>query len=373
MAAPAAPPKRDGTPKVTLCGYAWNDVCAALARAIANADLPRAQRWAAELVCTPTGLGRLEATLLHAWALHVGAKSAPDWPAAWRRISEGIRTVWVRSGGDIRTVRNTPSVRAGIAEAVAWLVYTPKNPLPALPTSADCLREADATRARLRAGGSGEQSIARRIWIAGHDSPDVKTIGNELEAALRANNIPRILFWIVWAVTLDTQPDCPSVKERGGASLPGKAKKSLVWFIMILFRELALELRGSGGAAGSVCELLDILRGLMESLWSKLGSKGRRDLLAASALAIADASTRRSSLILTSTSGAVINSSTPAVQSAVQTIDDTYTAIAEEARRYASDAPRMALSHELGRSTSVAPAPPTSLEKLAIVHSLHPL
>jgi len=366
----AVAPKKDSTPKVTLCGYGWSDVCAALARAIANADLPRAQRWAAELVCTPTGLGRVEATLLHAWALHVGAKSAPDWPQAWKRISETLRTFWVRSGGDIRTVRNTPAIRAGIAEAVAWLVYTPKNPLPALPTSADCLREAEATRARLRSGGSGEQNITRRIWIPGQDAPDVKTIGNELEASLRSNNIPRILFWIVWAVTLDSQAECPTVKERGGASLPAKAKKSLVWFLVTLFRELALELRGSGGVAGSISELVDTLAGLLESLWTKLGGKGRRDLLASMALAISDAATRRSSLILTATSGITINSSTPAVQSAIQTIDETYTAIAEEARRYAVDAPRLALSHELGRSTSVAPPHLSSLEKLAIVHSL---
>jgi len=369
MSTPA--PKKDPTPKVTLCGYAWNDVCASLARGIANADIARAQRWAAELVCTPTGLGRVEATLVHAWALHVGAKSAPDWPQAWKRISETLRTFWVRSGGDIRTVRNTPAVRAGIAEAVAWLVYTPKNPLPALPTSADCLREAEATRTRLRTGGSGEQSITRRIWVSGQDAPDVKTIGNELEASLRANNIPRILFWIVWAVTLDSQADCPPAKERGGASLPAKAKKSLVWFIVTIFRELATELRGTGGMSGSVSEMVETLAGLLERLWSKLGAKGRRDLLAAMGLAIADAATRRSTLILTATSGVVVNSNTPAVQSSIQTIDETYTAIAEEARRYAVDAPRLALSHELGRSTSVAPPTLSSLEKLALVHSLH--
>jgi hypothetical protein len=88
-------------------------------------------------------------------------------------------------------------------------------------------------------------------------------------------------------------------------------------------------------------------------------------------LAIADAATRRSTLILTATSGVVVNSNTPAVQSSIQTIDETYTAIAEEARRYAVDAPRLALSHELGRSTSVAPPTLSSLEKLALVHSLH--
>jgi len=365
----AAPIKKEATPKVTLCGYSWNDVCSALARAIANADLPRAQRWAAELVCTATGLGRVEATLVHTWALHVGAKSAPDWMQAWKKTSDMIRSVWVRSGGDIRTIRNTPAVRAGIAEAVAWLVYTPKHPLPALPTSADCIREAEATRARLRTSGAGDQTITRRIWVPGHDGPDLKTIGNELEASLRSNNIPHILFWIVWAVTLDSQPDCPPAKERGGSSLPAKAKKSLVWFLMTIFREVAAELRGTGGVSGSLSELIDTNWMLLEALWSKLGGKGRRDLLAASAIAITESLTRRSTLILTGTSGALVNSSTPAVISAVQTIDDTYAAIAEEARRYAADAPRLALSHELGRSTSVAPII-TSMDKLNIVQSL---
>jgi hypothetical protein len=170
---------------------------------------------------------------------------------------------------------------------------------------------------------------------------------------------------------LDSQADCPPAKERGGASLPAKAKKSLVWFIVTIFRELATELRGTGGMAGSVSEMVETLSGLLEALWSKLGAKGRRDLLAAMGLAIADAATRRSTLILTATSGVVVNGNTPAVQSSIQTIDETYTAIAEEARRYAVDAPRLALSHELGRSTSVAPPTLTSLEKLALVHSLH--
>jgi len=361
----AAVAKKEAPPKVTLCGYSWNDVCAALARAIANADLPRAQRWAAELVCTSTGLGRVEATLVHAWALHVGAKSAPDWPQAWKKTSDMIREVWVRSGGDIRTIRNTPAVRAAIAEAVAWLVYTPKNPLPAIPTSADCIREAEATRARLRTGGAGDQTVTRRLWVPGQDGPDLKTIGNELEASLRSNNIPRILFWIVWTVTLDSQSDCPPAKERGGSTLPAKAKKSLIWFLFSLFRELASEVRGTAG----IYEMVETLWKLLESSWTKLGGKGRRDLLAAIAIAVADALTRRSTLILTSTSGVTVSASTPAVQSAVQTIDETYAAIAEEARRYAADAPRLALSHELGRSTSVAPIL-TSLDKLHIVHSL---
>jgi hypothetical protein len=362
MTTPA--PKKDPIPKVTLCGYAWNDVQSALMRGIANADLPRAQRWAAELVCTPTGLGRLEATLIHTWALHVGSKSAPGWPTAWKKISDTLHTFWIRSGGDIRTIRNTPAIRAGVAEAVAWLVYTPKNPLPALPTSADCMREAEATRTRLRTGGSGEQIVTRRIWAPGPggtgDAPDVRTIGNEFEASIRSNNIPRILFWIVWTVTLDTQADCPTARERGGPSLPAKAKKSLVWFLVAILRELSV---------GN--ESINIIWSLLEAHWTKLGAKGRRDLLASGSLAVAESLSRFGTLSLSNTSGALVGPSTPAVQTSVQTIDATYTSIAEEARRYVVDAPRLGLSSEIGRSTAVAPQL-SSLEKLAMVHSIHP-
>ena len=60
------------------------------------------------------------------------------------------------------------------------------------------------------------------------------------------------------------------------------------------------------------------------------------------------------------------------VRASIAEIDVIYTAIAEEARKYTIEAPSLALSSGMRRSTAAAPAVPTlsSLEKLALVHSL---
>ena len=366
---------KEPAPKLTLCGYGWTDVCSALIRAIANADIARAQRWAAELVCSPGGLGRLEATLLHAYALHVGPKCNPDWTRSFKNMQSIVRNIFARSGGDVRTVRNTPAVRTSVAEVVALLVYSSKNSLPSLPTSADVMKEAEPTRVRLKTtGGAGDQSVTLRLYDPKEDAPDLKTIGNEFEAALRSNNIPVILFWIVWTFTLDSAHDCPRAKERGSASLTAKAKSSLIWFLLFLLREVSYEMKGSGTSTGTICDFMDNVIFQLNELWTKLGSKGRRDLVACAAVGVADAITRRGSLLLSSSSSSIItvSTATPTVRASIAEIDVIYTAIAEEARKYTIEAPSLALSSGMRRSTSAAPAIPTlsSLEKLALVHSL---
>ncbi len=365
---------KDPTSNLTLCGYGWNDVCSALIRAIANADVARAQRWAAELVCSPNGLGRLEATLLHAYSLHVGHKCNSEWPRVYKSMQSVIRSIWTRSGGDIRTVRNTPAVRTAVAEVVALLVYSSKNSLPSLPTSADVLKEAESTRIRLKTtGGAGEQSVTRRLYDPKEDAPDLKTIGNEFEAAVRTNNVPVILFWIVWTFTLDSAKDCPRAKERGSITLSAKAKSSLIWFLLFVLREIAYEMKGSGATSGTISDFLDFVIEQLNDLWPKLGARGRRDLIACAALGVCDAITRRSSLLLTSSSSIVsVNSATPTVKASIAEIDVIYTAIAEEARKYTVEAPHLALSSGMRRSTAAAPAVPklSSLDKLAMVHSI---
>jgi hypothetical protein len=360
--------------KLTLCGYGWTDVCSALIRAIANADIARAQRWAAELVCSPNGLGRLEATLLHAYALHVGPKCNGDYPRVFKTMQTVVRNIWARSGGDVRTVRNTPAVRTSVAEAVALLVYSSKNSLPSLPTSADVMKEAEPTRVRLKTtGGAGDQTVTLRLYDPKEDAPDLKTIGNEFEAALRSNNVPVMLFWIVWTFTLDSAHDCPRAKERGSATLTAKAKSSLVWFLLFLLREVSYEMKGSGTSAGTICDFMDNIILQMNELWTKLGAKGRRDCVAAAAVGVSDAITRRGSLVLSSSSSIIhVTSATPTVRASIAEIDVIYTAIAEEARKYTIEAPSLALSSGMRRSTAAAPAIPTlsSLEKLALVHSL---
>ena len=233
------------TTKHTLCGYGWNDTVKALAASIASADMVRALRWSAELVCSEQGLGRLEATLLHAWALHVGT-AYPTWPRLWYNTVTQLRSYWTKTGGDTKAVRNTPLVRQLVAEAVAALVLSAKKPLPVLPTSADCYREAEAMRTRLRAGGGvGDQMACRRVWTNGQDGVDLKTIGNEMEAALRSGQLTRMLFWVVWMCTLDAETDLPPAarctRDRGPGHLTPKQRKSLLWFLVAVLKELCGE------------------------------------------------------------------------------------------------------------------------------------
>jgi len=352
------------TTKHTLCGYGWGDVQAALTRAVGTADMPRAQRWGAELVCSELGLGRLEAVLLHAWALHVGS-AHPGWCRTWYISIQQLRQLWQRSGGDTKTIRNTPTVRQFVGEAVASLVLAAKKPLPTLPTAADCFREAEGMRARLRAGGGvGDQVVTRRLYASGTDGGDLRTIGNELEAALRTAQTSRLLFWITWFFTLDAQPDCPVAKERGPAHLSVKARKSILWFLVALLKGLA-----DDAAYLSVEERAGLF-GALETTWPKLGVKGRRDVIAAIAVALQD-----HMLIRGGASGASFGLSAPtagpplgAVRSAITMLDIMYSNIGEEARRFMLEAPKL-----VGLTKSAEPvAKPriSSQDKLALVFSL---
>ena len=349
------------TSKHTLCGYAWGDVINSLLRAIATADMARSQRWAAELVCSELGLGRLEATLLHAWALHVGS-GLPSWPRMWYNTIHQLRSYWSKSSGDTKAIRNTPAVRQLVAEAVATLVLAAKKPLPMLPTSADCFKEAEAMRTRLRSGGGvGEQMATRRVWVAVMDGADLRTVGNEMEAALRSNQVSRLLFWIVWMITLDSQTDAPPAKERGPSHLSIKQRKSILWFLVATLKELANE-----GVFLSV-EERNGLFGCLEATWQKLGVKGRRDCLAAIAIGIQDHLQRKGSLSL---SGPSAPPSLSAVRSASSTIDIVYSGIATEARQFLLEAPKIVGLTKEAADAIRAPPKLNAIDKLSLVYKL---
>jgi hypothetical protein len=274
--------------------------------------------------------------------------------------------MWEKANGDTRTIRNVPLVRQIVAESVATLVLAAKKPLPTLPTAADCFKEAETIRSRMRSGGGvGDQVATRRVWSAGSDGADLRTIGNEFEAALRSAD-SRMYFWIVWLLTLDKQDDAPAARERGPASVSVKQRKSIVWFLVALMREIANE-----GAFLSV-EDRNGMFGILETCWVKLGEKGRRDLLAAFATCIQDHLQRRGSISLT---GSLAAPAASAVRAATLSLDSIYTGIAEEARRYRLEVPRIAgltgPSHSVG-GAAAAPAPKKldSMDKLALAYSL---
>ena len=348
------------TNKHTLCGYSWSDVTTALVKAIGSGDMVRAQRWAAELVCSDLGLGRLEATLLHAWAIHVNSM-LPAWCRLWYTSIEQIRAYWSKSGGDIKAVRNTPVVRQIVAEAVAMLVLAAKKPLPAIPTSADVFREAEAMRVRLRVGGSGDQRITRLMWTAASDGVDLKTIGNELEAALRTNQMPRVLFWIVWILTLESQTDAPSAKERGPGHLSIKQRKSLFWYVTTLFHEMCNEF-----VFLSVADREGMFR-ILDIVYVKLGSKGKRDILAAIALCILNHNEKRNTLTLTAPNAPP---SSESIRASISTIDTIYSSIAAEAKRYMLEAPSIVGLTAEAKAAMKQPRSMPTTDKLQLAFSL---
>lgn len=348
------------TSKHTLCGYAWGDVTSSLQRAISVEDMTRSQRWAAELVCSDLGLGRLEALLFHIWALHVGS-SYPSWCKTWFLAIHTLRSLWTKSGGDIKAVRNTPIVRQLVAESVAYLVLATKHPLPAIPTDKDCYREADAMRQRIRSGGGAPDQIAtRRIWVQQLDGEDLRTIGNELEVAIKTNQLHRTLFWIVWMFTLEAQENAPTAKERGPAFLSVKQRKSILWFLVHLLKELAND------AAYLPIDDRKAIFDTLELTWPKLGIRGRKDCIVAVALAIQEHITKQQSIVLSRPS------STPdleKIRDVVAKIDNVYAGIAEEARKYVLEAPVIA-----GLTKDVPKRPAnqklTAVDKLSLSYSL---
>lgn len=359
----------DITFKHSLCGYSWGDLTGALLKNIAAGNMQKAQRWAAEFVCSESGLGRLEAILFHVWALHTSPYNAPGWPQAWLKSVQHIRSLWSKSGGDIRTVRNTPSVRQSVAEAVAWLVLAPKKPLPPMPKPDDCFRESEAMRARLQAGGgSGDQAATKRVWKQDGDGHDLKTIANEFEAALRGNQPARMLFWIIWLCTLDTQKECPSVKDRASNNITGKQRKSVLWFLSALLEDLLREFRlFDSNQLNAIFELLG-------HTWVKLAPRGRRDILASLGLAIQERCAQR-----------LIFPPSPeppyaGIHSAMAEIDTIYAEIAAEAKRFIAETPQItgltteaaAAAAEATRIASIKKSLPTSMDKLAIAYSAVP-
>ena len=262
----------DNNGKKTLCGYAWTDVYTALFRTVANGDMKRSQRWAAELLCSETGISRLEAISLAIWAEYVGSALA-YWPTLWQSNITFLRNEWIRAGGDNKQFRNNPAIRNRIAECIGYLVVAPKRPRPSMPKSTDVFKEAEAIRTRLRSGGaSPDQPSTQRVWDSHEDAPTMRTLGNELEAAIRTAQTPKALFWVVWILTLDGQSTRPAIKERAPTQIVGKARKSLAWFIVSLLKDMA---NNGLDAKGCIVQTIEC----MITVWTRLGAKYRRELI----------------------------------------------------------------------------------------------
>jgi hypothetical protein len=262
----------DRKTNLTLCGYTWVDVYSTLNRSIANGDMKRAQRWAAELLCSETGVSRLEAELLAIWAENVGSSLA-RWPDIWLTAIGSLRNEWIKSGGDNQAFRNNEAIRNTIAECVAYLVVSSKHPRPSLPKSTEVFKEAETVKSRLHGGGAAPDQVStQRIWDSREDAPTLRTLGNELESAIRTAQTPRALFWHVWILTLDSQKNRPVMKERAPTHIQGKARKNLTWFVFALLSDMIDNGLDSGGCIKQTMECIKLV-------WVRLGAKNRRDVL----------------------------------------------------------------------------------------------
>ena len=258
--------------KKTLCGYTWTDIYTALFRAIGNGEMNRSQRWAAELLCSETGISRLEAILFAIWAEHIGS-ALGTWPAIWHSSILMLRHEWIKAGGDNIIFRNNPNIRIRIAECVGYLVISSKRPRPSLPKSTDVFKEAEAVRTRLRTGGASvDQVSTQRVWDSGEDAPTMRTLGNELESAIRTAQTSRALFWLVWILTLDGQKTRPSIKERAPSNIQGKARKSLAWYILALLKDMA---NNGLDSRDCISQTIDC----MLVVWMRLGTRYRKEVL----------------------------------------------------------------------------------------------
>jgi hypothetical protein len=243
---------------------------------------------------------------------------------------------------------------------VSSLVLSEKKQLPKLPTSDDCFRDAEAMRTRFRTGqGVVDQLSTRRTWAAGIESNDLLKIGNEFEAACRATNLNRALFWVIWFITLDTQTEQPTVKERGPSHLTPKQRKSVMWFLIDVMKDLANDV-----AFLSTDERAGIFNAVSIT-WNKLGSKGRRDCLAALTMMICEHIARRSTPRLTA--GPNIPSY-DAIKSQNAGIDNIYTTIAEEARKFMLEAPKM--NGLVEDAAARAAAKLSAVDKMALAYAL---
>lgn len=257
---------------LTLCGYTWTDVYGTLNRSIANGDMKRAQRWAAELLCSETGVSRLEAELLSIWAENVGSSLA-RWPDIWLTAIGVLRNEWIKSGGDNQAFRNNESIRQTIAECVAYLVVSSKHPRPSLPKSTEVFKEAETVKTRLHSGGAAPDQVStQRIWDSREDAPTLRTLGNELESAIRTAQTPRALFWLVWILTLDSQKNRPIMKERAPTHIQGKARKNLTWFVFAILYDMIIHGLDSGDCLKQTMECIKMV-------WVRLGAKNRREVL----------------------------------------------------------------------------------------------
>jgi hypothetical protein len=163
-----------------------------------------------------------------------------------------------------------------------------------------------------------------------------------------------MLFWIVWFLTLDTQKEVPAVKERCPPEIKGKQRKSVLWFLSAVVKDLMEETRVV------TAEELKYTFELFVHTWMKLGTKGRRDILASLALFTQE---RAQKGLLIPPVPAIPQ---PGIREAMSKIDTIYVEIAQEAKRFIAETPQITeLTKEAAEAKAAAAALAAAKKKLS--------
>jgi len=112
----------------------------------------------------------------------------------------------------------------------------------------------------------------RRVWDSTEDAPTMRTLGNELESAIRTAQTSRALFWLVWILTLDGQKTRPNIKERAPSNIQGKARKSLAWFVLALLKDMSDNGLDSHQCISQTIDCIIVV-------WMRLGVKYRKEVI----------------------------------------------------------------------------------------------
>jgi hypothetical protein len=220
----------------TLCGYELTDVRKTLREAIDRRDTRAAGRWTAELVATPGAIGSLWASFWLAWA----SGSGPAIPILLHQTWESMVSSAQNSGGDWKSFRNDPNVRATCYEMTLRLISQPRPPPVVWPSKEVSLFDISTLRDAWKLGTvptAMDSPIVLRVWNREEDSLDLRYIAGQWVDSLTRGDIRIALSCVAWSLLPTTDVKC---SERGPPECSPKHRTSPLWFWLDMGKSMLL-------------------------------------------------------------------------------------------------------------------------------------
>jgi hypothetical protein len=131
---------------------------------------------------------------------------------------------------------------------------------------------------------ASETQVVRRVYKMGSDLPPLHSVACELMKACSDGATERVFFWIRWCLDEDSRLKKENHGsgltsfERGNATMKGRARCDVGFFLADLFAEAYKDLANRNMIR--MHEEFQTLLNLYRGAESRIGSKGRRDILA---------------------------------------------------------------------------------------------